>query len=160
IVKGAEERGALLQPVSDFESITGQGVRGAVGGRSVAVGNRRLVEALGTLSPAFAEKADAPRAQGKTAMFAAIRRQVCALIAVADPIKETTAEAVRALQAESVRIVMLSGDSRKTAEAVGRQLGIREVIAEVLPEQKVDQIKALQAQGRVVAMAGDGINDA
>ena len=160
IVKGAEERGARLEAVSNFESITGQGVRGTVGGRSVAVGNRRLMETLGTLSSAFAQKADALRAQGKTAMFAAIDRQVCALIAVADPIKETTPDAVRSLQAEGVSIVMLSGDARATAEAVGRQLGIDQVMGEVLPEQKAEKVKALQAEGRIVAMAGDGINDA
>jgi P-type Cu+ transporter len=160
IVKGAEERGARLQPVQNFESITGQGVRGTVAGRTVAVGNRRFMEALGTLSPGFAEKAQALRAQGKSAMFAAIDRQVCALIAVADPIKETTPAAVAALQAEGVNIVMLSGDARTTAEAVGRALGIKQVIGEVLPEQKVEKVKALQAEGRIVAMAGDGINDA
>src|SRR5919197_1431514 len=109
IVKGAEERGARLEAVSHFESITGQGVRGVVGGRSVAVGNRRLMGTLGTLSSAFAQKADALRAQGKTALFAAIDRKVCALIAVADPIKETTPDAVRALHAEGVSVVMLSG---------------------------------------------------
>jgi Cu+-exporting ATPase len=93
-------------------------------------------------------------------MFAAIDGRVCALIAVADPIKETTPEAVRLLKAQRIRVVMLSGDARKTAEAVARQLGIEEVVAEVLPEQKVEKIKELQAQGRIVAMAGDGINDA
>src|SRR5919198_714239 len=160
IVKGAEQRGARLEAVSHFESITGQGVRGVVGGRSGAVGNRRLMETLGTLSSAFAQKADALRAQGKTALFAAIDRKVCALIAVADPIKETTPDAVRALHAEGVSVVMLSGDARATAEAVGRQLGIEQVMGEVLPEQKVEKVKALQAQGRIVAMAGDGINDA
>jgi Cu+-exporting ATPase len=160
IVKGAEERGARLQSVANFESITGQGVRGTVGGRTVAVGDRRLMQTLGTLSPAFAEKAEALRAQGKTAMFAAIDRRVCALIAVADPIKETTPAAVQALKAEGVSIVMLSGDAHATAEAVGRQLGIDQVIGEVLPEQKVEKVKALQAEGCMVAMAGDGINDA
>jgi Cu+-exporting ATPase len=108
----------------------------------------------------LADKADALRAQGKTAIYAAIDGRVAAIIAVADPIKDTTPDAIRALKAEGVRVVMLSGDSRKTAESVGRQLGIEEVIAEVLPEQKVDTIKSLQARGRVVAMAGDGINDA
>ena len=160
IVKGAEQRGARLEPVTDFESVTGQGVRGSVGGRAVAVGNRRFMETLGTLSPAFAERAGALRAEGKTAMFAAIERKVCALITVADPIKETTPAAVQALKDEDVRIVMLSGDARATAEAVGRSLGIDQVIAEVLPEQKVEKVRALQAEGRMVAMAGDGINDA
>ena len=100
------------------------------------------------------------RAQGKTALYAAIDGRTAAVIAVADPIKETTPEAIKALAAAGVHVVMLSGDSRKTAEAVGRQLGIEEVIAEVLPEQKLDTIRALQGRGRVVAMAGDGINDA
>ena len=160
IVKGAEERGRKLQAVDKFESVTGQGVRGTVAGRAVAVGSRRFMDSFGGASQALAEKADALRSQGKTAMFAAIDGRVAAVIAVADPIKETTPEAVQALKAQGVSIVMLSGDSRKTAEAVGRQLGIDEVIGEVLPEQKVDKIKALQSQGRKVAMAGDGINDA
>ena len=160
IVKGAEARGAALQPVQSFESVTGQGVRGSISGRSVAVGSRTFMEGFGGVPAALAEKAEALRAQGKTAMFAAIAGRVAAVIAVADPIKETTPEAVKLLKAEGVRLVMLSGDSRRTAEAVGRSLGIDEVIGEVLPEQKVEKIKALQAGGRVVAMAGDGINDA
>jgi Cu+-exporting ATPase len=160
IVKGAEARGAALEPVKSFESVTGQGVRGVVGGRTVAVGSRNFMEGFGGVPQALADKAEALRAQGKTAMFAALDGRVAALVAVADPIKETTTEAVRLLQSERVRIVMLSGDSRKTAEAVGRQLGIEEVIGEVLPEQKVEKIRALQAAGRTVAMAGDGINDA
>jgi Cu+-exporting ATPase len=160
IVEAAEARGIALAPVEDFESVTGQGVQGGVGGRRVAVGNRRFMEALGAVPRALADKAEAFRAQGKTAMFAALDGRVGAVIAVADPIKETTPPAVQALKAEGVKVVMLSGDSRKTAEAVGRLLGIDEVIAEVLPEQKVEKIKALQAAGRAVAMAGDGINDA
>jgi Cu+-exporting ATPase len=160
IVKGAEARGLELQPVEDFESVTGQGVQGAVAGRRVAVGSRRFMESLGSVPQALADKAEALRAQGKTAMYAATDGRVAAVVAVADPIKETTPEAVTALRGEGVRVVMLSGDSRKTAEAVGRQLGIEQVIAEVLPEQKVESIKALQSQGRFVAMAGDGINDA
>jgi Cu+-exporting ATPase len=112
------------------------------------------------ISKAFLEKAQALRAQGRTAMFAAIDGKVMAVVAVADPIKESSFEAVKALKAEGIRIVMLSGDSRTTAEAVARQLGIDEAIAEVRPEQKVEKVKELQAQGRVVAMAGDGINDA
>jgi P-type Cu+ transporter len=160
IVKGAEERGLRLSPVEHFESVTGQGVRGEIGGRKVAVGSRRFMDSQGTVSTSLAEKADALRTQGKTALYAAIDGRTLAVVAVADPIKETTPEAIRTLQSEGVRVVMLSGDSRKTAEAVGRQLGIDEVVAEVLPEQKVEAIKQLQAQGRTVAMAGDGINDA
>jgi len=160
IVKGAETRGIALRPVENFESVTGQGVQGSVAGRKVAVGSRRFMEAFGGAPQALADQADALRSKGKTAMFAAVDGRVAALIAVADPIKETTPEAVKALKAEGVSLVMLSGDSKKTAEAVARQLGIDEVMAEVLPEQKVEKIKALQASGRFVAMAGDGINDA
>jgi len=160
VVKGAEERGFALQPVENFDSVTGQGVQGLIAGRKVAVGSRHFMESFGGVPPALAERAEALRAQGKTALFAAIDARVAAVIAVADPIKETTPEAIKVLQSQGVSLVMLSGDARKTAEAVGRQLGIEEVIGEVLPEQKVDKIKSLQAAGRVVAMAGDGINDA
>ena len=160
IVKGAEDRGIGLQPVENFDSVTGQGVLGVVDGRKVAVGSRHFMERFGVMPQGLADKADTLRTQGKTAMFAAIDGRVAAVIGVADPIKETTPEAVQALKAQGVTIVMLSGDARATAEAVGRQLGIDEVIGEVLPEQKVEKIKALQASGRFVAMAGDGINDA
>jgi Cu+-exporting ATPase len=160
IVKGAEDRGIALQPVEGFDSVTGQGVQGVVGGRKVAVGSRRFMERFGAMPQALGDKADSLRSQGKTAMFAALDGHVAAVIGVADPIKDTTAEAVQALKSQGVTIVMLSGDSRATAEAVGRQLGIDEVIGEVLPEQKVEKVKALQAGGRFVAMAGDGINDA
>jgi Cu+-exporting ATPase len=160
IVNGAEGRGVRLQSVDRFESVTGQGIRGEIRGRKLAVGSRRFMESFAAVPQTLADKADALRAQGKTAIYAAIDGRVAAVIAVADPIKDGTPEAIKALQAEGVRVVMLSGDSRKTAEAVGRQLGIEEVIAEVLPEQKVDTIKTLQGRGRVVAMAGDGINDA
>jgi Cu+-exporting ATPase len=160
IVKGAEERKLALQAVENFESVTGQGVQGMVAGRRVAVGSRGFMSPFGGVPQPLADKADALRVQGKTAMYAAIDGRVAAVIAVADPIKATTAEALRALRSQGVSVVMLSGDSRKTAEAVGTQLGVEDVIAEVLPEQKVDKIKALQAVGRVVAMAGDGINDA
>jgi Cu+-exporting ATPase len=112
------------------------------------------------IPPPLAERAGSLRAEGKSALFAALDGKVAAVIAVADPIKDTTPEAVRALKEEGVRIVMLSGDSRRTAEAVARKLGIDEVMGEVLPEQKLEKVKALQAQGRCVAMAGDGINDA
>jgi Cu+-exporting ATPase len=160
IVQGAEERGVALQPVENFEAVTGQGVQGRVGGRRIAVGSRRFMDAFGGVPQALADKAESLRTQGKTAMYAAIDGRAAAVIAVADPIKDTSLEAVKALQAEGVRVVMLSGDARKTAQAVGAQLGIEDVIAEVLPEQKADHVKSLQARGRVVAMAGDGINDA
>jgi Cu+-exporting ATPase len=160
IVKDAEQRGLTLAPVEGFESVTGQGVRGRVSGREVAVGSRRMMETLGELPQTLAARAEKLRAEGKTAMFAALDARVAAVIAVADPIKDSTPEALTALRAEGVRVVMLSGDARKTAEAVGAQLGISEVIAEVLPEQKSEVIRKLQGEGRVVAMAGDGINDA
>jgi Cu+-exporting ATPase len=160
IVKGAEDRGVALRPVDHFESVTGEGVRGEIGGRKVAVGSRRFMGSLGAVPQSLADKADALRTHGKTALYGAIDGRVVAVIAVADPIKDTTLEAIKVLQAEGVQVVMLSGDSRATAEAVGRQLGIQEVIAEVLPQQKVETIKGLQKRGRRVAMAGDGINDA
>src|SRR5262249_23241661 len=160
IVKGAEDRSLQLQPAAKFESLTGQGVVGEVSGRKVAVGGRYFMESMTGAPPPLTKRADEFNARGKTALYAAIDGQVAALIAVADPIKESAREAIETLQAEHVRVVMLSGDSHKTAEAVARQLGIAEVIAEVLPEQKVEAIKAMQARGRIVAMAGDGINDA
>ena len=150
VVQAAEKRGLTLSPVEEFNSVTGQGVEGRIAGHRVAVGSRRYMEQVGGVPAALADKS----------IFAAIDGKVAAGLTVADPIKETTPEAVKALHAEGIRIVMLSGDSRKTAEAVAKQLGIDEVIAEVLPEQKVEKIKELQAQGRFVAMAGDGINDA
>jgi Cu+-exporting ATPase len=160
IVRAAESRKLRLEAVENFHSITGQAVEGLVADRRITVGSARAMDPLGGLPPAFCERADALRAQGKGVMFAEIDGRVCALIAVADPVKETTAEAVRQLKEQGIRLVMLSGDARATAEAVARQLGIDEVLAEVLPEQKVERIQALQAEGRIVAMAGDGINDA
>jgi Cu+-exporting ATPase len=134
-------------------------VVGTVEGKQVAVGSARMMQSAG-LTPEHSATAERLRAEGKTALFAAVEGKVAAVIAVADPIKETTAEAMRALSGEGIRLVMLSGDSKSTAEAVARRLGIPEVIAEVLPEQKVEVVKRLQAEGRFVAMAGDGINDA
>jgi len=160
IVRAAESRKLRLEAVENFHSITGQAVEGLVADRRITVGSARAMDPLGGLPPAFCERADALRAQGKGVMFAEIDGRVCALIAVADPVKETTAEAVRQLKEQGIRLVMLSGDARATGEAVARQLGIDEVLAEVLPEQKVERIQALQAEGRIVAMAGDGINDA
>ena len=150
VVQAAEKRSVSLSPVEQFNSVTGQGIEGKVSGRRVAVGSRRYMETFGGVPAALADKG----------IFAAIDGRVAAGFTVADPIKETTPEAVEALHAEGIRIVMLSGDSRKNAEAVGKRLGIDEIIAEVLPEQKVEKIKSLQSQGRFVAMAGDGINDA
>ena len=160
IVKGAEERGEVLADVREFRSITGKGVAGVVDGRPAAIGNPALMADLGVdLSP-LAGKAEALRARGATVMFLAVEKTLAGLLGVADPIKASTPEAIRALHAEQIRLVMLTGDGRTTAEAVARQLGIDDVIAEVLPDQKVEVVKRLQGEGRFVAMAGDGINDA
>ena len=160
IVKGAEERGAVFVEAKDFEGITGKGVRGKVDGRAVALGNRALMTDLGLELGPLAEKAETLRAEGQTVMFVVVDGQLAGFVAVADPIKESTPEAIRTLHAEKIHIVMLTGDSRTTAEAVARKLGLDEVTAEVLPDQKVDVVKRLQEEGHVVAMAGDGINDA
>ncbi|MFE8069974.1 copper-translocating P-type ATPase [Marinobacteraceae bacterium S3BR75-40.1] len=160
IVQGAEAREVGLASYTDFESVTGKGVKGRVNERDVALGNRALMEALGIESATLADKAESLRAEGKTAMFVAVDGRPAGLVAVADPIKETTGEAIKALHGEGIRIVMLTGDSATTARAVAGKLGIDEVMAEVLPEQKAEKVKALQAEGRFVAMAGDGINDA
>jgi Cu+-exporting ATPase len=159
LVGAAEARGIRLQPVADFFTATGQGAVGSVNGRQVAVGSTAFMQAAG-IPQGLNARAEALRAQGKTVIFAAIDARVAAVIAVADPIKQTTPEAVAALKALGVRLVMLSGDAQQTAQAVGQQLGIDEVIGGVLPEHKAERVKALQAKGHFVAMAGDGINDA
>ena len=160
IVGGAVERGARLQRADSFESITGQGVVGRVEGRDVALGNHKLLEGMGVDAGALAERADALREEGQTVMFVVIDGHVSAILGVADPIKESTPDAIAALHREGMRVVMLTGDNRKTANAVAAKLSIDEVIAEVLPDQKAEVIKRLQKGGSVVAMAGDGINDA
>jgi Cu+-exporting ATPase len=160
IVAGAEARGVEIPPAEEFESVTGKGVTGRVDGRRVALGNRALLDQLGIDPGELAARAEQLRGEGQTVMFVAVDGRAAGLLGVADPIKETTPEAIEALHRAGVRIVMLTGDSRTTAEAVAGKLRIDEVIAEVLPEQKVDAVKRLQAEGRVVAMAGDGINDA
>lgn len=160
IVKGAEERGMSLSSVQDFASITGKGVKGTIEGRTVALGNKALLTSLNVDSTPLAETAEQLRGKGQTAMFAAIDGKPAAVISVADPIKATTPEALKQLKAEGLRIVMLTGDSRATAEAVARQLTIDEIEAEVLPERKSEVVRQLQEQGRKVAMAGDGVNDA
>jgi len=160
IVRGAEEKGVQLVQTSNFQSITGKGVTGEVEGRKLALGNSKLLQDAGVDGGALPQQAEALRAEGQTVMFLVIDGTAAGFIAVADPIKESTPEAIRDLHAEGVRVVMLTGDSRTTAEAVARHLGIDQVQAEVLPEQKAEVIKQLQAEGRIVAMAGDGINDA
>ncbi|MBA1147122.1 copper-translocating P-type ATPase [Ectothiorhodospiraceae bacterium WFHF3C12] len=160
IVQGAEERGVALERYTDFQSVTGKGVEGRIGERHVALGNRALMDHLSVDAGELGERAEAFRAEGKTVMFVAIDGKPAGLVTVADPVKETTPEAIKALHAEGIRIAMLTGDSETTARAVAGKLGIDEVIAEVLPEQKAEKVKALQREGRFVAMAGDGINDA
>ncbi|WP_425593175.1 heavy metal translocating P-type ATPase [Jannaschia rubra] len=160
IVDGAKDRGVEPVSVEGFGSITGKGVFGQVGRHRVAIGNRAMMEAEDADPSSLTKAADAARKQGQTAMFVAVDGRAVGLIAVADRIKATTPDAIRALHAEGLRIVMLTGDNAITARAVGDKLGIDEVIAEVLPEDKHDVIKRFQAEGRVVAMAGDGVNDA
>lgn len=160
IVKGAESRGAQLVPVEQFSSVTGQGVSGTVEGRVVALGNRALLDGIGVAPGELAERAEAMRKDGQTVMFVAVDGRAAGLLGVADKIKESTPEAIRALHREGIRILMLTGDSQTTAEAVARILGIDQVMAEVQPDQKAEQVRRLQSEGRVVAMAGDGINDA
>ncbi len=160
IVRGAQERGIQLSDAEHFRSITGKGVMGSVSGRVVGLGNLAMMEALGVSLGELAPRAEALRALGQTAMFVAVDGEPAGILGVSDPIKETTREAIASLRAEGLRIVMLTGDSRTTARAVARTLGLDEVIADVLPEDKVAAVKKLQAEGRVVAMAGDGINDA
>ena len=160
IVRGAEERKAALSAAADFQSISGKGVTGSVDGRRVAVGNAALLSQLGVDPSDISKTADELRADGQGAMLVAVDGRPAGVIAVADPIKESAAEAIRSLQRSGVRIVMMTGDSRRTAEAVGRRLGIDDIVAEVLPEQKATAVKQLQDGGKRVAMAGDGINDA
>jgi P-type Cu+ transporter len=160
IISGAESRGIRVDAAKQFESITGKGVFGVVDDHRVFLGNRLLLDEIHVNAGALAEWAEKLRGDGQTVMFVVVDGKTAGLISVADPVKETTAEAIRELHAEGLRIVMLTGDSRTTAEAVAKRLGIDEVIAEVLPDQKAEAVKKLQAEGRRVAMAGDGINDA
>ena len=160
IVRGAEDKGVTLADTARFESITGQGVTGSVDGHAIALGNLKLMQALGVDFGDLAAAADAGRAEGHTVMHVAIDGQAAGLIGVADPIKQSTPEAIRDLHAEGLKIVMLTGDNRTTAQAVAAGLGIDRVEAEVSPDQKADIVKQLQADGGIVAMAGDGINDA
>ena len=160
IVKGATERHLTLSTASDFWSETGKGVIGTVGSKRVAVGNVALFSSLGIDPKDLPAKADALRQDGQGVMLIAVDDQAAGLVAVADPIKESAVTALQALRADGIRVVMLTGDSRVTATAVGRKLGIDDVVAEVLPDQKAAAVKKFQDQGRFVAMAGDGINDA
>jgi Cu+-exporting ATPase len=160
IVSGAEERGIVLGSVEDFASEPGKGVIGSVDGKRVAAGNQALLASLGIDPGGLPERAGELRKEAQGVMLIAVDGQAAGLAAVADPLKESAAGALQTLQQERIRVVMLTGDSRTTAQAVARQLGIEEVVAEVVPDQKASTVKQLQDQGRFVAMAGDGINDA
>ncbi len=160
ILAGAVERGGQPSSASDFRSLTGRGVTGMVAGRRVALGNSRLLQELGVVPGPLAARAETLRADGQTVMFLVVGDAVAGILGVADPIKPSTPEAIRLLQAEGLRVIMLTGDNRVTAQAVARTLALDDVIAEVLPEQKVEVVRRLQADARVVAMAGDGVNDA
>jgi Cu+-exporting ATPase len=160
IVQGAEARGAKVAEAKDFASLTGRGVQGVVDGRPVALGNAQLMQDLRVDVTALSARADELRADAQTVMFVAVDGKLAGLVAVADPIKETAATAIRELRAAGLRIVMLTGDNQTTARAVAAKLGLDDVVAEVLPADKVAVVKRLKAEGRTVAMAGDGINDA
>lgn len=160
IVTGAQDRGVELTTAKDFESTTGKGVSGRVDGRDVALGNRAMMDGLGIVPGELATRAEELRRDGQTVMFVAVQGKPAGIVGVADPIKASTLEAIQVLHGEDIRIVMLTGDSKTTAQAVAQKLGIDEVMAEVLPDQKADAVKRFQAEGRIVAMAGDGINDA
>jgi Cu+-exporting ATPase len=160
IVAAARDRAALLQEPTDFASVTGKGVTGKSGGRSVALGNAKLMADLGIAFGELELKADALRSDGATALFLAIDGKPGGVIAIADPIKSTTQAALDTLRKDGIRIVMLTGDNKTTAEAVARKLGIKEVEADILPQDKNRIVKKLTAEGRIVAMAGDGVNDA
>jgi Cu+-exporting ATPase len=160
VVRAAEARGLEVPSAEAFESVTGKGVRGRVSGQDVALGNRAFLADAGLDPGSLGEQAARLEAEGHTVMFVLMNGRLVGILSVADPVKDTTAEALQGLAADGLEIVMLSGDSRTTAEAVARQLGIARVIAEVLPAAKADVVRQLQAEGRTVAMAGDGINDA
>jgi len=159
IVRGAEAGKITIPTANDFNSVTGKGVLGTVDGKRLALGNPALMEQETVDIQSLVTRANALRDEGATVMFLAVDGKAAGLIAVSDPIKESTPEALRDLRKEGLRIVMLTGDNKRTAEAVARRLGIDEVIADVLPKQKVEAVERLQAEGRFVAMVGDGIND-
>jgi Cu+-exporting ATPase len=157
--RGSEHPLAAM-PIDDFQSLTGMGVTGLVDGNNIALGNLRLLEKLSIETGLFSEKAESMRIDGQTVMFVAIDGKLAGLLGVADPVKATSADAINQLHAEGISIIMMTGDNRTTALAVAGKLGIDDVIAEVLPEDKAAHVKRLQEEGRFVAMAGDGINDA
>lgn len=160
IVSGAEQRGIKFGKTQDFEAITGMGVKGVVDGKEVALGNAKMVEKMGMDRGPLLESANARRDEGETVMFIMLGGKIAGLVSVADPVKETTPAALKALHAEGFRIIMATGDNERTAKAVAAKLGIDEIRADVMPEDKARIIKELQDQGKKVAMAGDGVNDA
>jgi Cu+-exporting ATPase len=160
IVSGAESRNVMLGKADDFEAVTGKGVKGVVDGKPVALGNAKLLEELGLDGGHLMEVANGRRDEGETVMFVVLEGAVAGLVSVADPVKETTPAALKALHAAGFRIIMATGDNERTAKAVAGKLGIDEIRADVLPEDKASIIRELQSQGRKVAMAGDGVNDA
>ncbi|MCF6305077.1 MAG: heavy metal translocating P-type ATPase [Rhodobacteraceae bacterium] len=160
IVAGAEEKGLKVGKITGFEAVTGKGVQGSVGKRKVALGNKAMMADLGLATEAVDEQADGLRSQGKTAMYVAVDGKLAGIVAVADPIKANTPDTIKALHAVGLRIIMATGDNERTAQAVASQLGIDEVRAGVMPEDKKNLVEALQAAGHKVAMAGDGVNDA
>jgi Cu+-exporting ATPase len=160
IARHARERGLAVRPADEFQSITGQGAVGVVGGSFLAVGNEKLMGDYAVDPTPLREDADRLSGEGKTPFYVAIDGALAGLLAVADPIKPTAREAIERLKRMGLDVVLLTGDNRRTAEAVARQAGIDRVVAEVLPEGKVAEVRRLQREGRVVAMVGDGINDA
>jgi Cu+-exporting ATPase len=160
IVEAADAQGAARQEVAEFEAVTGKGVRGKVGGRSVALGNTAMMQEMGLDTAQAEAKADTLRAMGKTAMFVAVDGSLAGIVAVADPIKDSTAQAIRELHSQGLRVIMATGDNERTAQAVAGKLGIDEVRAGVLPEDKKKLIDQLRRDGHKIAMAGDGVNDA
>ncbi|RWF98146.1 MAG: copper-translocating P-type ATPase, partial [Mesorhizobium sp.] len=160
IVEGAAERGAKLAGAENFEAITGKGVAGTVSGRKVALGNAAMMADLGVDTAPVSASAEALQAEGKTAMFVAVGGKLAGLVAVADPVKATTAEAIKALHDKGLRIIMATGDNERTAKAIAGRLGIDEVRAGLLPDQKAALVDELRARGAGIAMAGDGVNDA
>jgi len=160
IVEGANARGAARQEATDFEAVTGKGVRGQIGTRTVAMGNTAMMQEMGLDTAEADASADTLRAEGKTAMFVAVDGTLAGIVAVADPIKGSTAQAIKELHAQGLRVIMATGDNERTAQAVAGKLGIDEVRAGVLPEDKKTLIDELRTQGHKIAMAGDGVNDA
>jgi Cu+-exporting ATPase len=160
IVDGAKARGISIPDATDFEAVTGKGVSGTVSARTVTLGNAAMMADLGVDLGSLAGRAEALQAEGKTAMFIAVEKQLAGIVAVADPVKVTTAEAIKALHGRGLKIIMATGDNERTARAIAKSLGIDEVRAGLLPEQKAALVEELRANGGVVAMAGDGVNDA